>query len=266
LETGVFITADPAGFVDGPNLYTYVNQNPWTKFDPEGLYAAPIVHPGQKLNWSRMEALIETYVQPAAGLAASFVPGVTQAQALHTLTDSKASTFEKVVAGVTMVPELGAIVKDVGILAKGLKTEAKVAEAVNDANKAASAATKAESTAESTVAKMQGNSQKTGTPGHDTTSSSIAKEMANSGEYETVHENQTLKTITGGKVDSNLRPDVAGATIEGKVDVVEIPSKSQTVQQMQKKVQTMENQLGENAGTKSRVEPIRQQTTDSDSK
>ena len=39
LETGVFITRDPAGFVDGPNLYTYVRQNPWTKFDPEGLEA-----------------------------------------------------------------------------------------------------------------------------------------------------------------------------------------------------------------------------------
>src|SRR6266705_3272085 len=24
-------------FVDGPNLYCYVRQNPWTKFDPEGL-------------------------------------------------------------------------------------------------------------------------------------------------------------------------------------------------------------------------------------
>jgi RHS repeat-associated protein len=37
LETGTFITRDPAGFVDGPNLYTYVVQNPWTKFDPLGL-------------------------------------------------------------------------------------------------------------------------------------------------------------------------------------------------------------------------------------
>ena len=36
-ETGEFITRDPAGFVDGPNLYAYVNQNPWSKFDPEGL-------------------------------------------------------------------------------------------------------------------------------------------------------------------------------------------------------------------------------------
>jgi len=35
-----FLTRDPAGFVDGPNLYTYVIQNPWTKFDPEGLDAS----------------------------------------------------------------------------------------------------------------------------------------------------------------------------------------------------------------------------------
>jgi RHS repeat-associated protein len=37
LETGTFLTADPLGFVDGPNRYTYVKQNPWTKFDPLGL-------------------------------------------------------------------------------------------------------------------------------------------------------------------------------------------------------------------------------------
>lgn len=33
----LFLTRDPAGFVDGPNEYCYVIQNPWTKFDPEGL-------------------------------------------------------------------------------------------------------------------------------------------------------------------------------------------------------------------------------------
>jgi len=37
LETGTWLSRDPAGFVDGPNLYAYVNQNPWTKFDPLGL-------------------------------------------------------------------------------------------------------------------------------------------------------------------------------------------------------------------------------------
>jgi uncharacterized protein RhaS with RHS repeats len=38
LETGGVLSRDPAGFVDGPNVYTYVNQNPWTAFDPDGLF------------------------------------------------------------------------------------------------------------------------------------------------------------------------------------------------------------------------------------
>jgi RHS repeat-associated protein len=42
LETGVWLTRDPAGFVDGPNLYAYVRQNPWSSFDPLGL---------QEYNW-----------------------------------------------------------------------------------------------------------------------------------------------------------------------------------------------------------------------
>jgi len=39
LEFGLFLTRDPAGFVDGPNVYTFVRQNPWTAFDPDGLEA-----------------------------------------------------------------------------------------------------------------------------------------------------------------------------------------------------------------------------------
>lgn len=39
IETGVWLSRDPAGFVDGPNVYAYVKQNPWTAFDPEGLSA-----------------------------------------------------------------------------------------------------------------------------------------------------------------------------------------------------------------------------------
>lgn len=37
LEAGVFITRDPAELIDGPNMFTYVRQNPWTSFDPLGL-------------------------------------------------------------------------------------------------------------------------------------------------------------------------------------------------------------------------------------
>ncbi len=37
IETSVWLSRDPAGFVDGPNLYAYVRQNPWSYFDPHGL-------------------------------------------------------------------------------------------------------------------------------------------------------------------------------------------------------------------------------------
>jgi RHS repeat-associated protein len=35
---GVWITPDPAGFLDGPNLYAYVHNNPLTYIDPYGLW------------------------------------------------------------------------------------------------------------------------------------------------------------------------------------------------------------------------------------
>ncbi len=43
LETGVWLSRDPAGFVDGPNLYAYVVCNPWSKWDPDGLVGVGIV-------------------------------------------------------------------------------------------------------------------------------------------------------------------------------------------------------------------------------
>jgi RHS repeat-associated protein len=36
-STGTFLSRDPIGFKAGLNNYSYVHQNPWTKFDPEGL-------------------------------------------------------------------------------------------------------------------------------------------------------------------------------------------------------------------------------------
>ncbi|MGV3662057.1 MAG: RHS repeat-associated core domain-containing protein [Prosthecobacter sp.] len=59
LETGVWLSRDPAGFVDGPNLYAYVMQNPWTAFDSHGLF--------------RIDVHIEQSM--TAGLGAGMVPG-----------------------------------------------------------------------------------------------------------------------------------------------------------------------------------------------
>jgi len=38
LFSGRFLTRDPAGYIDGTNEFNYVRDNPWTKWDPEGLY------------------------------------------------------------------------------------------------------------------------------------------------------------------------------------------------------------------------------------
>ena len=38
LETGTFLTRDPLGYADGPNIYCYVRCNPITRFDAFGLY------------------------------------------------------------------------------------------------------------------------------------------------------------------------------------------------------------------------------------
>ena len=39
LYTGTFLTRDPIGYADGPNIYCYVHNNPVTRFDTKGLYA-----------------------------------------------------------------------------------------------------------------------------------------------------------------------------------------------------------------------------------
>jgi RHS repeat-associated protein len=44
METGTFISRDPLGHVDGPNVYCYVRQNPWTMWDPEGLESESEAH------------------------------------------------------------------------------------------------------------------------------------------------------------------------------------------------------------------------------
>lgn len=57
LEAGVFITRDPAGFEDGPNVYTYVRQNPWTMFDPLGLKSVKDTLEDQQISYEEARDL-----------------------------------------------------------------------------------------------------------------------------------------------------------------------------------------------------------------
>jgi RHS repeat-associated protein len=84
LETGVWLSRDPAGFVDGPNLYAYVRQNPWTKFDPLGLFekekATEVLRQtGRAVAKSASRAVVSSPTAPVAlvttGFAATGITG-----------------------------------------------------------------------------------------------------------------------------------------------------------------------------------------------
>ena len=51
-RTGRYLTSDPAGFIDGPNLYAYVGSTPINAIDPLGLWSR-----GDSLSLERIEAL-----------------------------------------------------------------------------------------------------------------------------------------------------------------------------------------------------------------
>jgi RHS repeat-associated protein len=55
LETGTFLTRDPIGYADGPNVYCYVHCNPITKFDAFGLSET-----GDELQQKVVEKVVET--------------------------------------------------------------------------------------------------------------------------------------------------------------------------------------------------------------
>jgi RHS repeat-associated protein len=67
---------------------------------------------------------------------------------------------------------------------------------------------------------------RTGT-GHAMRSLRAAAEMMQSGNYQSVRLNQQLRTVTGGELNSALRPDVVGVRPDGKIDITEVLSPGQ---------------------------------------
>ena len=84
-EVGRFISEDPAGFIDGPNLYAYVGGNPIMLIDPTGMawfrpqghdYLAgrdkdPLVQPGYGTNAALDGGYIDDYVPAGHTFAAN---------------------------------------------------------------------------------------------------------------------------------------------------------------------------------------------------
>jgi hypothetical protein len=139
LEFGIFLTRDPAGFIDGPNVYTYVRQNPWTAFDPLGLwieevFAASVSAAGRMVSdvghgVAQAGIMVEIVAKAAMGgdtsqaytrlesvtnHAESFGQEISTSNAQVYGADVNSETFEntELIAGV-LIPEPGSKVKAV---------------------------------------------------------------------------------------------------------------------------------------------------------
>lgn len=201
-QVGRFLSTDPVHFSDqNPftfNRYAYANNNPYRYTDPNGQSA-----------WSMLGRLIIKGGDVAATTAGAV-------EDFNTLTDPNASTLDRVVAGASLVSELGPIsARDVKGVAGIISGKAQVTRA--------------------------GGKETT----HAATSQRIANEQDARPDAKSVHLNQTIGTATGGEVKSPLRPDVATVRADGKVDVTEVLSPRQDAQSTATKYQ---DALGSRAG------------------
>lgn len=90
--------------------------------------------------------------------------------------------------------------------------------------------------------------------GHAFASARAAYAMMRSGDYSRIALNRTLTKITGGDVDSKLRPDVAGLRPDGKVDITEVLSPGQNADVLKEKYSSA---LGERMGDFKALESTR---------
>jgi RHS repeat-associated protein len=129
LETGVWLSRDPAGFVDGPNLYAYVQQNPWSKFDAEGMFWSALVTAGF--------AAYDTY-QYATGQTSG--AEYSKAMALN---------------GAALLADVSTGGMGGGLALRALNAGVKVAKAVDKANNIVETAQAAVETTENIVSAVQ---------------------------------------------------------------------------------------------------------------
>jgi hypothetical protein len=91
---------------------------------------------------------------------------------------------------------------------------------------------------------IYGKAQVTKDPAHASMSQARANQLARRSDVTEVHLNRSLKTVTGGRVTSRLRPDVVAKYREGRYQMFEIVSpRSQTQASQIMKIRGMEQWL-----------------------
>ncbi len=85
-------------------------------------------------------------------------------------------------------------------------------------------------------------------PGHAQKIFNMATEMAESGSYQSVYMHSKWSKIlkgTGAKVSPNRLPDVAGVRLDGKIDIIEIASKTDNLDTLLSRNRAIWEQLPE---------------------
>jgi RHS repeat-associated protein len=78
-EIGRWITPDPAGFADGPNLYAYVHNHPLAYMDPDGQFAFFLVPIAISLAADYILPAAAAFAQPYVGpLAGALLTGLAK--------------------------------------------------------------------------------------------------------------------------------------------------------------------------------------------
>jgi hypothetical protein len=152
----------------------------------------------------------------------------------------------KVSAITDLSPETSSLLVSGGVFGAGfafytLKLQDK-SQILHDAKKVGEAAKKVE-TWHVRKAKIHGKAQKTGTPGHDWQSMKEAVKATKDPDVARVHMDQSLSKVTGGKVISRMRPDVSVVRKDGRINMIEVQSKSQRSKQLQTKIEQMQDTL-----------------------
>lgn len=88
---------------------------------------------------------------------------------------------------------------------------------------------------------------KNGTPGHWETILEEAEAMEHSGKYDKIYINKGISNeITGAK--PNNRPDIMGVRKNGKIDQVEVPSKTDDPRKLIDRMKANREIMGDRAG------------------
>ena len=228
-DCGRFLSTDPVGYEAGFNLYTYTLNDPLNNTDATGLNPGIDRRADNAFKAVRSCTASTSCTRTAKAVISTgvdFIPIVGDIKgAIEFAQNPSFLGAAAVIVGIA--PGLG------DVASKGLKQLDNVG-----------------------AAKVFGNAQQTRKAGelttHGSTSERIASEMAQSGEFSSVHLNQSVGTITDGSVSSGVRPDVAGVRADGTVDAVEVLSPRQTPSQMESK---LSDALGKRCGTVTCVEP-----------